>query len=109
MNLINRRKVFACLVVGSAVLLGCHRRVSEVVREVPRDYSRWEEAIATFEQMDREAPPPENAILFAGSSSIVRWDLKKSFPGVATINRGFGGSEIADSTHFASRVIFKSK
>jgi lysophospholipase L1-like esterase len=71
------------------------------------DFSRWEKAIAAFEQRDQESPPPQNAILFAGSSSIVFWDLKQSFPGLDTINRGFGGSQIADTTHFADRIIVK--
>ena len=70
-------------------------------------FARWEKAIAAFEQQDKEKPPPRNAILFAGSSSIRMWDVAKSFPGMDVINRGFGGSEIADSVHFADRLILK--
>jgi lysophospholipase L1-like esterase len=75
----------------------------------PRDFSRWESAIAAFERKDKNIPPPRNAILFAGSSSIVRWDLKASFPDLETINRGFGGSQIADVTHFANRIILPAQ
>jgi len=32
--------------------------------------------------------------------------MAQDFPGKPVINRGFGGSEIADSTAFASRIIF---
>lgn len=32
--------------------------------------------------------------------------LARDFPGQPVFNRGFGGSEIVDSTHFAPRVIF---
>ncbi|MFL5242317.1 MAG: SGNH/GDSL hydrolase family protein [Gemmataceae bacterium] len=71
------------------------------------EISRWEKDIAAFEKQDNETPPPKNAILFAGSSSIRLWDLKKSFPDLDTVNRGFGGSQIADSAHFASRIIIK--
>jgi lysophospholipase L1-like esterase len=71
------------------------------------DFSRWEKTIATFEELDKVNPPPRNAILFAGSSSIRMWDLKKSFPALDVINRGFGGSQIADSVHFAPRLILK--
>ena len=67
--------------------------------------NRWEKTIRSFEAQDRAFPPPKNEILFIGSSSIRLWDLTKSFPGVAMINRGFGGSEIADSIQFASRII----
>ena len=69
--------------------------------------SRWEKAISAFETEDRENPPPKNAILFVGSSSIRLWDLAKSFPDRKVINRGFGGSEISDSIQFADRIIFK--
>ncbi len=77
--------------------------------QAERDYGRWDNAIAAFEQTDQDNPPAKNAVLFAGSSSIVFWDLKKSFPEVETINRGFGGSQIADTTHFADRIILKTR
>src|SRR6185436_8837309 len=32
--------------------------------------------------------------------------LAEDFPKEKVINRGFGGSEIVDSTHFAERIIF---
>jgi lysophospholipase L1-like esterase len=73
------------------------------------DFSRWEKEIAAFEKKDKGAPPPKGAVLFAGSSSIRLWDVKKSFPDLETINRGFGGSQVADSTHFAPRLILKNE
>lgn len=72
-------------------------------------FARWESAIRKFEEQDKTDPPPENAILFVGSSSIRLWKLDKSFPDLRTINRGFGGSQIVDSTHFADRIILKHK
>jgi lysophospholipase L1-like esterase len=44
-------------------------------------------------------------VLFVGSSSIRLWKLEKHFPGLAAINRGFGGSRIADSVDYAHRII----
>jgi lysophospholipase L1-like esterase len=73
------------------------------------DFARWEPSIAKFEMQDRAAPPPQGAVLFVGSSSIVRWDVAKSFPDRAVINRGFGGSQLADSVHFADRIVLKHK
>ena len=71
------------------------------------DFARWEPEIAAFEQSDRTNPPPRDVVLFIGSSTIRFWtSLQKDFPGQRVINRGFGGSEIADSTHFAERIIF---
>jgi lysophospholipase L1-like esterase len=68
--------------------------------------SRWEDAVAAFEQSDRVSPPPKGAILFTGASIITRWaTLAADFPQYPVINRGFGGSEIADITHFAPRMI----
>jgi lysophospholipase L1-like esterase len=75
--------------------------------EEPNDFARWETAIAAFEKKDREQPPPKESVLFVGSSSIRLWSLAEFFPGQEFINRGFGGSEIADSNHFADRIILK--
>lgn len=69
--------------------------------------SRWESAIHAFEQQDTKQSPPKNGIVFVGSSSIRKWDLKKSFPDRNAINRGFGGSEVSDSVEFAERIILK--
>lgn len=73
----------------------------------PQDYARWEKEIAAFEQADRTNPPPKDAFLFIGSSGIRLWKtLAQDFPEYKVINRGFGGSQICDSTHFAERIIF---
>jgi lysophospholipase L1-like esterase len=72
-----------------------------------RDYSRWEKEVTAYEASDREKPPPRGGILFIGSSTIRRWEtLSQDFPDQKVINRGFGGTEIVDSTHFADRLIF---
>jgi lysophospholipase L1-like esterase len=68
-------------------------------------FDAWEKAISAIEKRDRESPPPEGAVFFCGSSSMVRWPLEKSFPGWKVSNRGFGGSKVADSAHFAPRII----
>ncbi len=71
------------------------------------DLHRWEKEISAFEQADRTSPPPKGALLFIGSSTIRLWKtLTQDFPNHTVINRGFGGSQIADSTHFAERIIF---
>ena len=71
------------------------------------DFGKWEKDISTFEQIDRTNPPPKGAWLFIGSSTIRFWKtLSEDFAGHLVINRGFGGSEIVDATHFADRIIF---
>jgi lysophospholipase L1-like esterase len=73
----------------------------------PSGPARWEKEIAAYEELDRANPPPKGAVLFVGASSIRLWkSLESDFPGRQILNRGFGGSQIADSTHFADRIIF---
>jgi lysophospholipase L1-like esterase len=69
----------------------------------------WEPEIRRFEAMDRKSPPPTNQIVFVGASMIVRWDLKRAFPDLTTINRGFGGSEMIDALHYADRIVIPYK
>lgn len=62
--------------------------------------------MALFEESDKENPPPKGGVLFVGSSSVRMWKtLAEDFPGHQTINRGFGGSELSDSIHFADRIV----
>jgi lysophospholipase L1-like esterase len=75
--------------------------------QTPHDYGRWEPEIAGYERMDQTNPPPKGALLFTGSSTILFWKtLAADFPDQRVLNRGFGGSEITDATHFAPRLIF---
>jgi lysophospholipase L1-like esterase len=67
---------------------------------------RWEADIRKFEEQDRAAPSAPGGVLFVGSSSIRLWDLKKSFPEMQAINRGFGGSQVADVVQYADRIVF---
>jgi len=68
--------------------------------------NKWEADIQKFEEADRQQPPAKGAVVFVGSSSIRMWkELAEDFPGVRVLNRGFGGSQIADSTHFADRIV----
>jgi lysophospholipase L1-like esterase len=76
-----------------------------VKAEDKADFARWQKDIAAFERSDKDKPPPKNPILFVGSSSIRLWDLSKSFPRLPVLNRGFGGSHLADVVHFAPRIV----
>jgi lysophospholipase L1-like esterase len=73
--------------------------------EAKNPSEKWEGDIRAFEAADRENPPPTKAVFFVGSSSIRLWDLRRYFPDLPTINRGFGGSEVADALAFAERII----
>jgi lysophospholipase L1-like esterase len=66
----------------------------------------WETEIAAFEASDKTNPPPKDAILFVGSSSIRLWQsLAHDFPEHKVINRGFGGSHLADCALLVDRVV----
>jgi lysophospholipase L1-like esterase len=71
------------------------------------DPLRFEPDILAFEAWDRQNSPPQDAVLFVGSSSIRMWPTAESFPDVAVINRGFGGSHTSDVNHFAERIVLK--
>jgi lysophospholipase L1-like esterase len=68
---------------------------------------RWDPAIQRFEDRDKVSPPPQNGIVFIGSSSIVRWNLPEYFPelGERAVNRGFGGSQSADAVRYVDRIV----
>jgi lysophospholipase L1-like esterase len=71
-----------------------------------RGPGQWQAEIASLVAGDAAHAPPQHAVLFVGSSSIRLWTtLAEDFPGVPAINRGFGGSAIADSTYYADRIV----
>jgi GDSL-like Lipase/Acylhydrolase family len=75
--------------------------------DAEHNYGKWEKEIAAFEQMDRTNAAPKGGLLFTGSSTIRLWTtLAQDYPGQKVINRGFGGCEIVDCTHFADRIVF---
>jgi len=69
-------------------------------------FAKWEKEISAFEEQDRQTPPPKGGIVFVGSSSIRKWTtLAEDFPHHHVLNRGFGGSQLIDSVHFADRIV----
>lgn len=66
---------------------------------------RWEPAIRAFEAQDRKSAPAKGGIVFVGCSSIRMWAVEKSFPDLNVFNRGFGGSQMADSARYAERIV----
>jgi lysophospholipase L1-like esterase len=71
-----------------------------------RTSTRFEPQIVAYEARDKESPPPKDVIVLTGASNIVRWkSFAEDLPGYQVINRGFGGSQIADVLYYADRVI----
>jgi lysophospholipase L1-like esterase len=69
---------------------------------------KWAKEMAAFEEQDRKEPAA-GGIVFVGSSSIRLWDLRKSFPDLPALNRGFGGSEIPDSVSHVDLLVIRHK
>lgn len=91
------RLLLFCLVAAPCL-------ADEPAKPAPAE-SKWEKTIAAFEEQDKQSPPAPGGIVFYGSSSIKLWDLKKSFPNLPAINRGFGGSQMADAAQFVRRAV----
>jgi lysophospholipase L1-like esterase len=93
-----------------AVLLAAGVFFASVYQELGRaasdDPRVWETEIVRFEEEARAHPPPADAILFVGSSSIRFWHtLAEDMNPLVTIRRGFGGSRMNDVVYYADRLI----
>lgn len=83
---------------------------SEAGYDVVTSAIRWQKEILGFAKQDALKAPPENPIIFTGSSSIRRWTtLAADFPDLPVMNRGFGGSEVFDSLNYAHLTVIKYK
>ncbi|CAN7279173.1 SGNH/GDSL hydrolase family protein [Variovorax sp. LjRoot84] len=73
--------------------------------------SRWQSELAAFARADKQNPPAEGGVLFVGSSTIRFWTrLAQDFPQLpVVINRGFGGSTMADCSYFARELVVRYK
>jgi lysophospholipase L1-like esterase len=96
----------AGLVLGTLAALTLPSLAQTAAEKPLSPEGRWEKDIRAFEAADKTNPPPRNAILFVGSSSIRLWtSAPQAFPGHRILNRGFGGSQLADSVAFADRIV----
>ena len=73
------------------------------------DPTRWEEAMQRFDEQGRLSPPPANAIVLTGSSSIARWNDQSvaALAPLTVIPRGFGGSVMEDVLYHLDRVALR--
>ncbi|AOM77129.1 GDSL-type esterase/lipase family protein [Pedobacter steynii] len=66
----------------------------------------WKE-IQEFKHKDSISMPPKNGILFVGSSSFEKWkDLETVFKDYHAINRGFGGSTLAQANYYIADLVY---
>jgi lysophospholipase L1-like esterase len=67
----------------------------------------WDVIIEGYERSAAAFPPGPGQVVVTGSSNIFRWvTLVEDMSPVPALNRGFGGSVIAQVTHYADRIVF---
>jgi lysophospholipase L1-like esterase len=107
----NRWRIGSILILASfyiSAAAGCaHEAPATHPSTAPQRAStnKWESEIAAFEKQDHLTPPPAHPITFVGSSTIRFWKVNEAFPGLPVLNRGFGGSETADTVYYFDRVV----
>jgi len=78
------RRAFSIFVMA-AILLAAS---SASQAQNPALKERFEKQVQEYEAGDRNSPPPQGAILFAGDSQFFRWKtIHEDLPGYTLINR----------------------
>lgn len=84
--------------------------MSPMARVIPSPQVRWQSSMAAFAASDRERAPVNDSVLFVGSSTIRMWShLADDFRTLPVMNRGFGGSTMADCQYFARQLVLQYK
>jgi hypothetical protein len=94
---------FTCLLFALAIFPAGAQPVLEP--------TRWDNDMRAWENLDRLTPPPADAILLTGSSSIARWNdqAAQALAPLTIISRGFGGSVMGDVLHHLDTVVLRLK
>lgn len=76
-----------------------------------KDPARWDAAFQKYRQADLINPPPENAILCIGSSSMHGWHkhVAQDLAPLTVIPRGFGGSNMNDAVYAVDQIVLPYK
>jgi len=74
---------------------------------MPQSSSPFVDEFRSFAEAEARSPAPRHSILFYGSSSIRFWfKLAEDFPEVPVVNRGFGGSTLAECIEEMEQLVF---
>jgi lysophospholipase L1-like esterase len=96
--------LFALALPASLPASAAERAASQTAAANP-----FESEIVAFEQADKMRMPAPGGVVFVGSSSFKTWNLEENFPNRGYINRGFGGSTMADAAYYVDRIAIKYK
>lgn len=99
------RNVLALLVLNTCVASLAQPLAAQRTRT--RGPARYERTVQRFEDQDAITPPPANAIVITGSSSIERWHprIQQDLAPLTIIPRGFSGSTMADLLYYVDRLV----
>lgn len=93
-------KLFTYLLLFVTPWLG-----AQTATETAQPKIRFADDIAKFVAQDKANPPPQNALLIAGSSSARYWiTAAEDFKPYPVINRGFGGSKTTEVLSTMDRI-----
>jgi lysophospholipase L1-like esterase len=68
--------------------------------------TRFESTIQEYEAADKRNPPPKDAMVITGSSTIRLWStVVDDLAPLTVIPRGFGGSTIAELDYYLDRIV----
>ncbi|MBS2000437.1 MAG: hypothetical protein JST44_02965 [Cyanobacteria bacterium SZAS LIN-5] len=91
---------------GFVVLLLLNLTAPSSGAETSHGLDRFESEIIAYENKDKKNPPPQGQTVFIGSSTFTRWEtLNKDLRKLHPVNRGFGGSTIAEINHYEKRLM----
>jgi lysophospholipase L1-like esterase len=84
---------------------------SEKTAEPAPPTARWQSSLDSFAKADQANQPASDGVLFVGSSTIRLWSrLSQDFRQLPVlINRGFGGSTMADCNALARELVIQYK
>jgi lysophospholipase L1-like esterase len=95
--------VYSHCLIAAFALLPCFGWAADSPTAAPHHF---EKEVAAFEAADTIHLPPQGAILFVGDSTFTRWrSIHEDLAGYTVINRGFGGSQMADLLYFTDRIV----
>lgn len=87
--------ILALIILSSAVSAQSYQRAK-----------LWDAEINSLTEIDQKQTAPKDSVLFVGNSSIRLWrSLRKDLPDINFINRGFGGSYLADVNYYFEHII----
>lgn len=96
-----RSKLFGLLAI-CLISLGLQRQA-----QAQESRPFWNE-IKAFHKQDSITAPAKNGIVFVGSSSFRMWsDAETIFKDYQVINRGFGGSTLADAITYVDELVLQ--